>query len=165
MPNFSSDRNESCRQWVAGNVLPFCLGFWIDFTQCCTNFCFTDIYPFDLKFNSFVICTTFRGKNLNYLNSNHLNFMLVLVLCLLELKYHYHVPISNSTRISLNICTIPGQLGLLFRHNKKPFVICLPWNKDVVTVIVIINRFYLTHPLCMVLCSNITFTQYLHRDT
>ena len=149
---------------MAGNVLPFCLGFWIDFTQCCTNFCFTDIYPFDLKFNSFVICTTFRGKNLNYLNSNHLNLMLVLVLCLLELKYHYHVPISKSTRISLNICTIPGQLGLLFRHNKKPFVICLPWNKDVVTII-IINRFYLTHPLYMVLRSNITFTQYLHTDT
>ena len=139
---------------MAGNVLSFCLGFWIDFTECCTNFCFTDIYPFDLKFNNFVICTTFRGKNLNYLNSNHLNFMLVLVLCLLELKYHYPVPISKSTRISLNICTIPGQLGLLFRHNKKPFVICLPWNKDVVTIIIIIiiiNRFYLTHPLYVVL--------------
>ena len=32
-------------------------------------------------------------------------------------------------------------------------------------IIVIINRFYLTHSLYMVLRSNITFTQFSHTDT
>ena len=34
---------------VAGNILPLCLFFWIDFTQYCTNFCFNGIYSLDLR--------------------------------------------------------------------------------------------------------------------
>ena len=35
----------------------------------------------------------------------------------------------------------------------------------IIVIVIIIIRFYLTHPLCMVLCSNIIFTQYSHTHT